>query len=51
MHPFVLFYIFFSIFSAAASVAADRTEIIANQDKRMSYSGNWKEVSLRVIHA
>ena len=46
MRPFV----FFSIFTAAAFVAADHTVLIDNLDKQISYSNGWKSVSSRVIH-
>ena len=46
MRPFVLFSTFLSLFSAAASVAADQTEIIGNQDKRIQYTDGWFSVSI-----
>src|SRR5258706_14452444 len=46
MRPFV----FFSILSTAALVAADRTELIDSQDSRILYDGRWKYVSSHVIH-
>jgi hypothetical protein len=45
MRPFVSF----TFFSAATLVAADHTELIGNQDKRISYSNGWKFVSSYVI--
>jgi len=41
MRPFVLFSTFLSLFFAAASVAADQTEIIGNQDQRIQYTDGW----------
>jgi len=47
MRPFLFFSTFFSLFSAAALVAADYTETITNEDKRLSFVGNtWRNVSL-----
>ncbi len=46
MRPFF----FFSILSTATLVAADYTELIDNQDKRITYTDGWKLVSSHVIH-
>jgi len=47
MRPFYFYSTVFPLFSAATFVAAD-TEIIVNQDPRISYSEEWERVSLRV---
>jgi len=46
MRPFVFFLTLFSLFSAAALVVA-RTETISSRDMRISYEGDWRNVSIR----
>ncbi len=46
MRPFF----FFSFFSVVTLVTADHTELIDNQDKRITYTDGWKTVSSHVIH-
>ena len=47
MRPSFLFFDFFFFFFTAVLVAAG-TETISSTDKRISYEGDWREVSLRV---